>query len=653
MLFALALSAFLGTIARAEPTTVTVQFGAGGKAISPDLFGIFFEDLNDAADGGLYAELVQNRSFEYTADDRTDWHALTAWETVTPEGGEATLAAGDMETLNPSNLHYAVLSVTKAGGGIRNEGFGGIVLRAGEKYDLSLFARQLDGAGGPLVARLENKAGEAIGEARLPKPDPTWKKYTGTIEAKKDADDGRLVVLAEGTGKLALDVVSLFPQKTFRNRPNGLRADLAQAIADLKPKFMRFPGGCLVHGDGLGNMYRWKNTIGPVEQRVEQRNLWSYHQTAGLGYMEFFQFCEDVGAKPLPVVAAGVCCQNSGQRLSKKWGIGQRGLPMSEMPAYIQEVLDLIEWANGPTTSTWGAQRAAGGHPEPFHLQYVGIGNEDRITPAFRERFRMIYEAVKAKHPEITVVGTVGPFPDGEDFDAGWKIADELGVPVVDEHYYKPPKWFLDNLARYDGYDRKRSNVYVGEYAAHDEKKRPTLRSALAEAAYMTGLERNGDVVRMASYAPLLGKLGRTKWDPNLIYFTNTRVVPTINYYVQQMFSANAGDRWLPTTVAETTRNAGLATSAVRASKSGDLILKLVNTGASPQPLRIELAGAGELAQDALKTVLAGDPTAVNDLKTPKPLVPETATITAGTTFDYEAPANSLTVIRVKSHAAD
>ena len=350
-----------------------------------------------------------------------------------------------------------------------------------------------------------------------------------------------------GPGKVALDMVSLFPEKTFHNRPNGLRADLAQVIADLEPKFMRFPGGCLVHGDGLDNIYHWKETIGPVEQRKPQPNIWRYHQSKGLGYFEYFQFCEDIGAKPLPVVAAGVCCQNSNFLVTHKYGIGQLGLPMDQMPAYVQDVLDLIEFANGPVTSTWGAKRAAAGHPKPFGLQYLGIGNEDKITPVFRERFEMIYKAVKAKHPEITVIGTVGPNPDGDDYDKGWKIADELHLPMVDEHCYKSPQWFWENLQRYDAYDRSRSKVYLGEWASFDDKRRSTLRSAISEAAYLTALERNADVVRFASYAPLLAKRDHTDWTPDLIYFTNTEVFPTINYHVQQLFSVNSGDFYFPT----------------------------------------------------------------------------------------------------------
>jgi alpha-L-arabinofuranosidase len=316
------------------------------------------------------------------------------------------------------------------------------------------------------------------------------------------------------------------------------------------------------------------------------------------------------------------------------------------MPQYVQDVLDLIEWANGPATSTWGAKRAAAGHPAPFRLKYLGVGNEDRITPEFKERFKMIFDAVTAKHPEITVVGTVGPFPKGEDYDAGWKIANEFSVPVVDEHYYQSPDWFLNNLNRYDDYDRSKSKVYVGEYAAHDDRRRTTLRSALAEAMYMTSLERNGDVVHMASYAPLLGKVGHTQWNPNLIYFTNTKVSPTINYHVQQMFGANQGDTYFATKADQLPQ---FGSSCVRDSKSGDVILKLVNFGDEARPLHVQLNGASKLGSKATKTLLSGDLNAVNNPDTAKPLLPATSEISVGKSFDIESPAHSLTVIRIGS----
>jgi alpha-L-arabinofuranosidase len=406
---------------------------------------------------------------------------------------------------------------------------------------------------------------------------------------------------------------------------------------------MRFPGGCLTHGDGIGNIYRWKDTIGPIEQRKGQANIWRYHQSVGLGYFEYFQFCEDIGAKPLPVLAAGVSCQNS----TRTRETGQQCIPMADMPAYVQDVLDLVEYANGPTNSVWGAKRAAAGHPASFGLKYLGVGNEDKQTDGFRERFKMIYDAIKAKHPEITVVGTVGPAPKGEDFDLGWKFAGKLSVPIVDEHYYQSPQWFWDNLNRYDNYDRTKSKVYVGEYAARDAKSRSTLRAALAEAAYLTSLERNGDVVQFASYAPLLARRGHVNWSPDLIFFNGTEVFPTISYYVQQLFGKNSGDTYLCTTVSNPKE---FVASSVRNSATGDLIVKLVNGADTPKLLRIELNGVTTLPHSATKTVLTG---ANADVVNPEGGAPEAkpqmSSIDVGPAFDYEAPANSLTVIRLKS----
>jgi alpha-L-arabinofuranosidase len=527
----------------AASAAIAVDTGAPGAAISADLFGVFFEDLNSAADGGLYAELIQNRSFAYAKDEQPGWHALTAWEVVTRGGGMGGVEIAAAEPSHPHSPHYAVLrmEIPGEGVGLRNEGFDGIPVRAGERYDLSLLARRA-GAGGPiaLTARLESKDGrEVYGQAVIgPAGGAGWTRHTATIEAQHTDPDARFTLLATEPGVVHLDLVSLFPRRTFRGRPNGLRADLAQAIADLRPKFVRFPGGCVAHGNGLGNMYRWQDTLGPLQARRQQRNLWGYHQSAGLGYFEYFQFCEDIGAKPLPVVPAGVCCQNSD-------GGGQRGVAMDEMPAYVQEVLDLVEYANGPATSRWGAVRAAAGHPEPFGLEYLGVGNEDTISSAFRERFAMIHAALRERHPEITVIGTVGPSPVGEEWEKGWAFARETGVAVVDEHSYKSPRWFLENTRRFDDLDGSGPAVYVGEYAARDN----TLRAALAEAAYMIAMERNGDVVKLASYAPLLAKRGHTQWLPDLVYFDNTTVWPTLNYHVQWMHSVNSGDTCLPVTV--------------------------------------------------------------------------------------------------------
>jgi beta-xylosidase/alpha-L-arabinofuranosidase len=638
------------------PAAVSIKVGPESKAISPDLFGVFFEDINYAADGGLYAELIQNRSFEYQFVEQPGWNPLSFWELVRRGDGKGGMKVDAGIPVHPNNPHHLVLEVEQPGEGVgvSNPGFDGIPVRQGETYEASFFARQLYAErrwGGPrnteerpmpVTVRLEGKDGISLGEVSFEIRGLGWKRSVGSITATGSDEAARFVLLAKGRGGIALDEISLFPRKTFKGRKNGLRADLAQVIADLRPRFIRFPGGCVAHGNGLGNMYRWKDTVGPVEQRKQQSNIWGYHQSVGLGYYEYFQFCEDIGAKPLPVVPAGVCCQNAGCTA----GLGQRGIPMEEMPAYVQEVLDLIEWANGPATSRWGAVRAAAGHPKPFGLTYLGVGNEDEISPVFNARFKMIFDAVHARHPEIMVVGTAGPGPAGRDFEEGWTLGRKLGVPLLDEHYYCSPEWFWDNLRRYNGYDRSGPAVYAGEYAAHEKDRRNTLRSALAEAAYLTSLERNGDIVRLSSYAPLLAKQGHTQWRPDLIYFDNVTVTPSVNYTVQQLFTHNAGDASLATTVEG--NGADLAVSAVRDSLSGDLILKLASRSDKPLEARVDVASAGKFDARATGTMLHGDPLSENAFGRAPAVVPETKALQAGSVFTCPIPANSLTVIRLR-----
>lgn len=625
-----------------------------GKKISPDLFGLFFEDINYAADGGLYAELVQNRSFEYNPTERREWHPFSFWEYVTPGFSYGRISVETSSPIHVNNPHYITLTIEHvgkevkftgdAGVGIKNKGFDGIVIRQGDMYNFSLFARKLSSQPVSLLISLQDTKGNEIARNTVSVSGSDWQKYSASLKATASTDSASLIVLAQTEGKLMLDVISLFPEKTYKNRPNGLRADLAQTIAEMKPRFVRFPGGCLVHGDGLGNMYRWKNTIGPVEQRKEQRNIWGYHQSAGLGYFEYFQFCEDIGAKPLPVLPAAVSCQNSGDTW-RIGGTGQRALPMEEMNEYIQEVLDLIEWANGPVTSVWGAKRAEAGHPAPFNLQYIGIGNEDKITPGFEERFKMIYDAVKAKHPGIVVIGTSGPFHSGEDFDKGWKIINELKVPVVDEHYYTSPEWFISNQHRYDKYNRNGAQVYLGEYASWGNK----LRNAIAEAAYMISLERNGDVVKMASYAPMLAKKGFTQWKTDMIFFDNVHIVLTPNYHVQKLFSVNQGDTYFSNVILKNEKDTTLAASCVQDSKSGDVILKMVNFGNAIKPMKIRLGSFSLLGTEAEQTIYSGDAEAENTFENPQHIVPVTSKIGVSKSFDYQAPPMSLTVIRLKT----
>ncbi|MDE6399644.1 MAG: alpha-L-arabinofuranosidase, partial [Muribaculaceae bacterium] len=405
-----------------------------------------------------------------------------------------------------------------------------------------------------------------------------------------------------------------------KGRENGRRADLAQTLADLKPRFVRFPGGCVAHGNGLDNVYDWKGSIGKLEERKPLWNLWGYHQTRGLGYHEYFQFCEDIGAEPLPVLAAGVPCQNS-SRASRfthndltKYG-QQCGLPMDSLDAYIQDVLDLIEYANGPASSAWGRKRAEAGHPEPFNLKYIGIGNEDMITEVFEERFNRINAAVKKAHPEIMVVGTVGPFYEGPDYDEGWRIAREQNVDLVDEHYYVDPAWLIYNQDYYDNYDRNGTKVYLGEWAAHLPGRPSNMETALAEALYLTSVERNGDVVSMSSYAPLLAKDGHTQWKPDLIYFNNTEVRPTTDYETMRLYGENGGDRYLNSKLVVNSDNpkarARIGGSIVKDSKSGDMIVKLVNMLPVETTMEVDLKKHFPESKGALKsvrTVMSGSP---------------------------------------------
>ena len=561
--------------------TVTAQ-PEETKEISDLLMGIFFEDINYSADGGLYAELIQNRDFEYDPSDREgdkNWNSTHSWKL---EGENATFTISTSDPIHPNNPHYAVLKTNQPGAALTNTGFDGIALKAGEKYDFSLFARIPEGSkSGKLLVRLVDADGTVQGETTVTVSSRSWKTYKAVLTAKTSADT-RLELRPQSAGEIELDMISLFPQNTFKGRKNGLRPDLAQTLADMHPRFVRFPGGCVAHGDGLKNIYQWKNTIGPLEARKPARNLWGYHQSMGLGYYEYFQFCEDIGAEPLPVLAAGVPCQNSACHGDLRGG-QQGGIPMSEMGAYIQDILDLIEWANGDARKTkWGKIRAESGHPKPFNLKYIGIGNEDLITDVFEERFTMIYLAIKEKYPEMIVVGTVGPFNEGTDYVEGWKLADKLGVPMVDEHYYQSPGWFLHNQDFYDKYDRsKKTKVYLGEYATHISGRRANMETALTEALYLAALERNGDVVHMTSYAPLLAKDGRTQWNPDLIYFNNREVRPTTGYYVQKLYGQHAGDHYIPSQVNLDNQDSRVklrvGSSIVRDSKTGDVIVKLVN----------------------------------------------------------------------------
>ena len=565
-----------------QPVTATLTVTAQEKAISDKLIGIFFEDISYAADGGLYAELVQNRDFEYTARDRREWNAATAWHSPQP------IVIKTDHPLSANNPHYALIGRDT----LWNEGWDGIAIEAGKRYDFSMFVLA-NGQKQDFLIQLVGQNGNVLASSKLKTAADDWRQYTTVLTAKKGDARARLVIIPQKTAQVGVDMISLFPQETFMNRKNGLRRDLAQVIADLKPKFVRFPGGCMSHGQGLDNIYHWHHTVGPLQDRKPDFNIWHYHQTRGLGFFEYFQFCEDIGAEPLPVLAAGVPCQNSAANAD---GIGgqQGGIPMPLMPAYIQELLDMIEWANGdPATSRWAKMRADAGHPAPFNLKYIGIGNEDIIGTVFEERYAMICKAIRQRYPDIKICGTVGPFhAPSADYLEGWdftKRHPDLQF-MVDEHYYESTGWFMHHRDYYDHYDRGAAKVYLGEYAASTKAKRPNVETALAEALYLTDIERNGDIVHMTSYAPMLAKDGHHNWNPDMIYFSNTAVRPTPAYHTQRLFSVYGGDRYVSTQldIAPALRHR-VGASLVRDTKTGRRYLKLVN--ALPVALTLRING--------------------------------------------------------------
>ena len=563
-------------------TTLTVSSNQE-KNISDKLIGIFFEDISYAADGGLYAELIQNRDFEYTSKDHRGWNASTAWHSNKP------IEISSEHPLHPNNPHYAIMAMDT----LWNEGWDGIVVEKGKKYDFSMFVF----AGGQkqdFLIQLVGQKGQVLAQSKLKTRASDWQQFSTVLKAKASDEKGRLVIIPQKVARVGIDMVSLFPQETFMGRKNGLRKDLAQVIADLHPKFVRFPGGCMSHGQGLENIYHWNHTVGPLQSRKPDFNIWNYHQTRGLGFFEYFQFCEDIGAEPLPVLAAGVPCQNSANNAE---GIGgqQGGIPMADMPAYVEEICNLIEWANGdPATNEWAKMRADAGHPKPFNLKYLGLGNEDIISTVFEERYEMICKAVRERYPDIKICGTVGPFHSpSADYTEGWdftKKHPDLQY-MVDEHYYESTGWFMHNRDYYDSYDRTAAKVYLGEWAASTHVKRPNVETALAEALYLTDIERNGDVVEMTSYAPMLSKDGHSNWNPDMIYFSNTHIRTTPAYEIQRLFSVYGGDRYIKSQFSNLDSQLAhrIGASVVRDSKTGKRYLKLVN--ALPSTLKIHVEG--------------------------------------------------------------
>ena len=502
--------------------TLTIQANQPSVPISSNLFGIFFEEINSAGDGGIYAEMVRNRSFEEPGN-------TNYWQLIASGGGIGTIGPDSSMPLSASNLFSLKLTQSSAAGsvGVANGGYWGMNFQAGQTYNLGLYARCSSGFTGTLAASLQSANGSKLyAQGTISGLTTNWQYFSLALVPNTSDTAGRLSLAISQPGSVWLDVVSLFPQQTFHNRTNGLRPDLANVLVNLQPSFMRFPGGSWVNGDSLTNMYAWKRTIGPIGDRRLQHNLWGYYVDNGLGYYEYLQMCEDIGTQPLFVINCGMDVFSAGD-----------SVPLAQMGSYVQDALDAIQYANGPTNSTWGAMRAAAGHPAPFNLKFIEIGNENGGS-AYNDRYALFYDAIKTNYPDMHIIA-----------DNWGGLPVSRPVEISDEHYYSDPTFFMANATKYDSYSRSGPKVYVGEYAVNTGAGNGNLISALGEAAFMTGLERNADIVAMASYAPLFANLNNKNWNPDLIYFNGSRVYGTPSYYVQQMFSVNRGNEVLPLTL--------------------------------------------------------------------------------------------------------
>lgn len=605
-------------------TVITVDAAHPGAAISPTLFGIFFEDINFGADGGLYPELVKNRSFEFQ-EPLTGWRQVLKAGSKGMEEPKGELSVRTEGPLNQANPHYLRARVYEPGYGFYNVGFRGIGIEKDSEYRFSAYVR----SAGPTAIRatITDESGHEFGSGKLEGFGKEWKRYETVIRANATVQHAQLNIFIDERGAVDFDMVSLFPLDTWKHRENGLRKDLVQLLDDLHPGFLRFPGGCIVEGRQLATRYRWKTTVGDIAQRKTLINRWNlefdkrptldYFQSFGLGFYEYFQLAEDIGAEPLPILNCGMACEFNSSETA----------PLDQLDEYVQDALDLIEFANGPVDSPWGKLRAQMGHPETFNLKMIGVGNE-QWGPRYMERYKVFAATLKTKHPEIKLVVSAGPSPNGELFDSAWANWRTLHPDIVDEHYYMSPEWFLANTARYDHYDRSGPKIFAGEYAAQtvettSQENRNNWKAAISEAAFMTGLERNADVVQMASYAPLLAHVDAWQWKPDEIWFDNLRSYGTPNYYVQKVFANNVGTRIVP---AAPQAASGLYTSASLDERTHELIVKVVNYWPTAREAEIRLNGANPSGLVKVTTLGSADLGAENSFDHPKAVAPESST---------------------------
>ncbi|WP_304237840.1 alpha-L-arabinofuranosidase C-terminal domain-containing protein [Jiulongibacter sediminis] len=636
----------------AEAADLVVDINNPIHEIQPTMYGIFFEDINFAADGGLYAELVKNRSFEFDAP-WMGWKHLPEAETRFNTVNELTIVR---DANNPQNPRF--VRVDKGDEtpefGLENEGFDGMGIKNGEKYDFSFVARQNKG-NVTVKATLVDTTGNIIGSANTAVNGNDWKAYEVVITATATFGAAKLQVNFEGIGQIDIDQISLFPQDTWKGRKKGLRKDMVQLLAELNPGFIRFPGGCIVEGRTLDQRYQWKKTVGPVDERETLINRWNtefahrpapdYFQSFGLGFFEYFQLSEDLGAEPLPILSCGLACQfNTSETV-----------PMDQLDPYIDDALDLIEFANGSVNTKWGKIRASMGHPEPFNLKYIGVGNEQWGQEYF-ERYEAFAKAIYAKYPDMNIVSGTGPFSDGEMFEKAIKELERIKPELVDEHYYRTPDWFRENATRYDNYDRERFKIFAGEYAAQSvqtasPENRNTLECAISEAAFMTGLERNADVVYMTSYAPLFAHVNRWQWTPDLIWFDNLTAYGTANYYVQKMYGTNPGTHTLSIKREgeNVTGRDGLYATAAIDKNSNELIIKVVNTLGSKREISLSLNGLSKAVEGTMTSLHGDDAGVFNTIEEPAKITPSESNVMAENgKLNLQMPANSFKVVRLK-----
>ncbi len=657
ILITLFIGSFLGCNCQTrseEVINLLVDIKETGIKIQPTMYGIFFEDINFAADGGLYAEMIKNRSFEFTIDPLMGWKQPNSdRHSLNKNSGIATIIKYADYT---GNLNYCRVNINDDKGyQLINEGYRGMGITKNSIYNLNLAALKKSGNVTKIIVQFIDKDNNQLGETYISPDSEYWKTYTAQIRATKTEARAQIKITFEGTGTVDLDMISLFPEDTWKGRKNGLRKDIVQLLSDLNPGFVRFPGGCIVEGRTLARRYQWKKTVGPVENRELLVNRWNtefghkltpdYYQSFGIGFFEYFLLSDDLDAEPLPILSCGMACQfNTGELV-----------PMDKLEPYVQDALDLIEFANGSVDTPWGKVRKDMGHPEPFNLKYIGVGNE-QWGPDYIERYKVFATAIKAAYPDIIIVSGSGPFPDGDYFEYGMKELKKLNAEIIDEHYYRSPDWFRDNATRYDNYDRNGPKIFAGEYAAHpsnveDGPKENNWEAALSESAFMTGLERNAEVINLTSYAPLMAHIDAFQWAPDLIWFNNLESYGTANYQVQKLFSTNSGTDLISITqdAKPLTGQHNLYASAVKDTKTNEIIIKVVNKAAVKQNLKIKIKEGFLQNKGSIITLQSDDLLAINSFESPNHITPKTNEFQIkNSSIEISIPMYSVNVIKAK-----